>query len=259
MLKKFIINFILIINFESIELFANEEDIDKGNRLKFAKEYPDFIKSTSDNKLIWIDDYEMVYDDSIQNKTFDEMLSNPSLKDQMSIKYIKITQNPTHIPTSNEDAGRIRYEAFFKKMYGSTQNEVKKNLTKIIWLPKSSNKIIWVTKINNIDKKIQKISDELDLLPNEIKSFINNPSGTFNWRKISDTNRLSTHSFGIAIDINIKKSNYWKWDKLDNNMKYKNEIPLEIVKIFEKYGFIWGGSWYHYDTMHFEYRPELLD
>src|SRR5262245_1812136 len=27
---------------------------------------------------------------------------------------------------------------------------------------------------------------------------------------------------------------------------------------FEKYGFIWGGHWYHYDTMHFEYRPELL-
>ncbi|MFY4861157.1 M15 family metallopeptidase, partial [Aliarcobacter butzleri] len=39
---------------------------------------------------------------------------------------------------------------------------------------------------------------------------------------------------------------------------YKNKIPLEIVEIFEKYGFIWGGRWYHFDTMHFEYRPELL-
>ncbi len=33
---------------------------------------------------------------------------------------------------------------------------------------------------------------------------------------------------------------------------------MEIVKELEKYGFIWGGRWYHYDTMHFEYRPELL-
>ena len=33
---------------------------------------------------------------------------------------------------------------------------------------------------------------------------------------------------------------------------------MEIVRIFEKHGFIWGGRWYHYDTMHFEYRPELL-
>jgi hypothetical protein len=34
-------------------------------------------------------------------------------------------------------------------------------------------------------------------------------------------------------------------------------MPQEIVDIFERHGFIWGGKWYHYDTMHFEYRPEL--
>ena len=28
--------------------------------------------------------------------------------------------------------------------------------------------------------------------------------------------------------------------------------------LIERHGFIWGGNWYHYDTMHFEYRPELL-
>jgi hypothetical protein len=35
-------------------------------------------------------------------------------------------------------------------------------------------------------------------------------------------------------------------------------MPPEIVAIFERHGFIWGGKWRHYDTMHFEYRPELL-
>lgn len=39
---------------------------------------------------------------------------------------------------------------------------------------------------------------------------------------------------------------------------HRNPIPWEIVEIFEKYGFIWGGKWYHCDTMHFEYRPKLL-
>ena len=34
--------------------------------------------------------------------------------------------------------------------------------------------------------------------------------------------------------------------------------PREIVAAFEAQGFIWGGKWYHYDIMHFEYRPELL-
>jgi hypothetical protein len=39
---------------------------------------------------------------------------------------------------------------------------------------------------------------------------------------------------------------------------YRNEIPWEIVEIFERHGFVWGGKWYHYDTMHFEYRPEIV-
>jgi hypothetical protein len=33
---------------------------------------------------------------------------------------------------------------------------------------------------------------------------------------------------------------------------------MEVIKIFEEYGFIWGGNWALIDTMHFEYRPELL-
>jgi hypothetical protein len=35
-------------------------------------------------------------------------------------------------------------------------------------------------------------------------------------------------------------------------------VHPEIVKIFEKYGFIWGGKWFVFDNMHFEYRPEIL-
>jgi hypothetical protein len=33
---------------------------------------------------------------------------------------------------------------------------------------------------------------------------------------------------------------------------------MAIVRVFERHGFIWGGRWRHYDTMHFEYRPELI-
>jgi hypothetical protein len=66
----------------------------------------------------------------------------------------------------------------------------------------------------------------------------------------------------MTIDINTKYSDYWEWDCKCSNEKaevnYKNRIPQLIVDIFEKHGFIWGGKWYHYDTMHFEYRPELL-
>jgi hypothetical protein len=59
------------------------------------------------------------------------------------------------------------------------------------------------------------------------------------------------------VDIAVDFSNYWLWEK-KGAPEYKNSIPYEIVAIFEKHGFIWGGKWYHFDTMHFEYRPELL-
>ena len=90
----------------------------------------------------------------------------------------------------------------------------------------------------------------------------NNPAGTFVWRLISGTNRLSMHSYGVAIDINLNLSHYWQWDCRckDENvpLSYRNKIAAQVVEIFEKHGFIWGGKWYHYDTMHFEYRRELL-
>ena len=124
------------------------------------------------------------------------------------------------------------------------------------------NQKIKVTSINGVDKIIKKLSSELDNHP-EYKKYITNIAGTFNWRNIAGTERLSMHSFGMTIDINTKYSNYWQWDckckNEDSKLNYKNKIPEKLVAIFEKYGFIWGGNWYHYDTMHFEYRPEMLD
>ena len=68
------------------------------------------------------------------------------------------------------------------------------------------------------------------------------------------------HAYGAAIDINTEYSAYWRWSKRskDGHYVWTNQIPEEIVAIFERHGFIWGGRWYHFDTMHFEYRPELL-
>ncbi|MCK5249849.1 MAG: M15 family metallopeptidase, partial [Spirochaetaceae bacterium] len=34
--------------------------------------------------------------------------------------------------------------------------------------------------------------------------------------------------------------------------------PEAVVEAFEKNGFIWGGKWFLFDQIHFEYRPELI-
>jgi hypothetical protein len=88
------------------------------------------------------------------------------------------------------------------------------------------------------------------------KQFAFPSAGTFNCRTVKDTGASSMHAWGAAIDLNTKFADYWLWKP--KGAPYRNRIPVEIVQIFERHGFIWGGKWGHFDTMHFEYRPELL-
>ena len=67
------------------------------------------------------------------------------------------------------------------------------------------------------------------------------------------------HAWAIAIDLDTTRSHYWRNERQDEPLVWKNSYPQAIVDAFEAEGFIWGGRWYHFDTMHFEYRPELLD
>lgn len=41
-------------------------------------------------------------------------------------------------------------------------------------------------------------------------------------------------------------------------MAFDSKMPAELVQVFERYGFVWGGKWNHNDRIHFEYRPELI-
>jgi hypothetical protein len=134
------------------------------------------------------------------------------------------------------------------------------NAVDVVWLPANDGKNVKFTKINGAAAALQKISNELAQLPNRFLDYLRPIQGTYNCRLIAGANRQSPHGFGIAIDIARAHSNYWLWTKpdVDGRIPYKNEIPWEIVDIFEKHGFIWGGKWYHYDTMHFEYRPEII-
>ena len=217
---------------------------------KLQKYYPQIIDYKG-NKLFFKDGSSLIYDD-FKTKSTTELIENPDVEDQFFYDY-KLGQI--------NDAGRIRNEAFFKKIYGNSKSEVENKLVDVVWCPKLVNQKIKVTSVNGIDKIVKNLSIELDKNP-AFANYLKNIAGTFSWRNIAGTNRLSMHSFGMTIDINTKYSNYWQWDckcKNENaKLIYKNRIPLEIVKIFEKYGFIWGGNWQHYDTMHFEYRPELL-
>ncbi len=228
-----------------------------GGAERLVAAYPEQLASIEGNVIRWKDGTLMPYDDGVRNKTIDQLFNRPSLYDQMAMAY---TAGADYPRTRGQDPGRVRYQPFFLKMYGSSEKAVKARLRPVIWLPSSSKKRLMMTSINGVDKKLQAISDEIDVLPASMQKHVNENIGTFKWRFIAGTKRLSTHSFGIAIDFNTPQAQYWR--KLDPHEKgdlaHTHALPPHIIEIFEKHGFIWGGKWYHYDTMHFEYRPELL-
>jgi peptidoglycan LD-endopeptidase CwlK len=222
--------------------------------------YPDFFVAYRNNLLIWRDSSHIIFDDGL-TKTFEQRLANADPQDELYQVY-PMGPNSYAPPAPDFDPGRFRCTALFKKMYGATAAEVESHLTNIPWLPRSTRATVRITTINGVNRKLAAVSDELDQLPDEEKKYVLKTAGTFNWRPIAGTNQLSAHSFGIAIDINPDYSDYWRWEGASapgRSHPYRNRIPHRIVEIFERHGFIWGGKWSHFDTMHFEYRPELLN
>ena len=223
-----------------------------GSCRDLVRAYPDHLKGCKENRLIWKDGETMLYDDGRQNKSFDQLLNRPDLEDMFHYRYDRnFNGGLRKARQKNYDPGRIRYEPFFRKMYGNTASQVQRHLTTIDWFGQK----VRVTKINGVASQLLAVERELKRYP-ELRKYLVPIGGTFNWRHIAGTRRLSVHSFGAAIDINTKYSAYWRWSK--SGRRPLNRIPRKIVETFEKHGFIWGGKWYHYDTMHFEYRPEIL-
>ncbi len=222
----------------------------KSNNL--VSKYPS-VKTIKDNTVFFMDGTSLPYDDK-KVKTFAELLENTDIEDMFNQKYPAFA--PISDPALNDDPGRFRNDAFLKKLYGSNKSEIEKNLTTVNWLPNHGGVKLKFNKNENAAAQLQKVSDELDKLPEEYMKYLKKVDGTYFFRKIAKTERLSAHSYGIAIDLDTHYSRYWQWDKTHD---FHNEFPKEIVDIFEKHGFVWGGRWYHYDTMHFEYRPELFE
>lgn len=221
---------------------------------RLVRAYPDALATHDGKTLTWKDGTGMPVSDGRDDKSFDEKLRHPSILDQLSIPYV--AGPPAKPPGPEEDPGRFRNPAFFDKMYGDcSKGEVQKRLTKVSWLPKSGGGSVQITSVNGVADRLRAVSAELDALAPELKKFAIPSAGTFNCRTVKDTGNRSMHAWGAAIDINTKFSDYWLWSPKGS---YRNRIPIEIVQIFEKHGFIWGGKWGHFDTMHFEYRPELL-
>lgn len=181
------------------------------------------------------------YDDGKQ-KSADEKLEHPDVKDVFTPRYAR---GPiVDVTTPDEDPGRARIEALFAAAYP------KGELTRVDF----AGHIVQVH--NKVAPALARVAARLKkalAVDKSLAPYVARLGGTLAERKIAGTDRTSAHAWGIAIDLNDALSDYWRWGPR------KHKMPQAIVDAFEAEGFIWGGRWFHYDTMHFEYRPELLD
>lgn len=219
--------------------------------------YPQALVSQDGNAVHWRDGTVMTASDGASEKPFHDRIDHSSLVDQFHDPYPHgRLPGP---PAVDVDPGRYRNVAFFTKMYGDCRKgEVSARLVPVVWLPKSWGKRIQITSVSGVNEHLAAVSEEIESLPEKIRRAAYPSAGTYNCRPVADTGLPSAHGFGIAIDLNIGVSDYWYWQSHNGSINYRNRMPDEIVAIFERHGFIWGGKWYHFDTMHFEYRPELL-
>ncbi len=197
---------------------------------------------------------KLLYDDK-RVKSYDEKLNNPDIQDMM--EQIYPLNDIDDLLEANYDPGRIRTYPLLRSVYGGSRSQVQLDLINV----KMGYTSCQFNKSNKAAEALKSVMSELIPLANrrkDIYSCVFPQSGTFNYRIISGTDRLSPHSFGIAIDLASNKWDYWKWTTRANGEKRLDSYPREIVKAFEKNNFIWGGKWGHFDILHFEYRPEII-
>lgn len=158
--------------------------------------------------------------------------------------------------------------ALYDLLYdGRTRRRIESHITRFDYLGK---RVSVHTSIVAPLKRVEAGIIKLARTDKEVRDFVDSIGSIegYNWREIADRPSRSNHSWGIAVDILPvnwgKKNIYWnwisywneKWMMIDPDRRWSP--PRKVIELFESEGFIWGGKWYLWDTMHFEYRPELL-
>jgi hypothetical protein len=124
-----------------------------------------------------------------------------------------------------------------------------------------------------VSSRLEAVEAELERLRDAdpgVRGFLAGLKGLagYNWRPIDGTHSRSYHSYGIAVDLIARSYGgrhvYWRWSMEHDPDWYaipysrRWMVPASVVRAFEAQGFLWGGKWLFFDTIHFEYRPEIL-
>ena len=217
-----------------------------------VRAYPDKVDRIEDGRLWLKDGRSYPISDGVRDKSQAERVDRPDIDDMFVEPYVPgpVTSPPTGEP------GRARHEWLFTALYGDCMKR-QVRLARVDWMPRRRGGFVMFAEANGAAAALRRVVADLEKLPPSMTRYLVPVGGTYNCRKIQGTNRRSMHAYGAAIDINVAYADYWLWAG-GEDAPWRNRIPHEIVEAFERHGFVWGGKWVHFDTMHFEYRPELV-
>jgi hypothetical protein len=233
---------------------ATETKVTMSERIEMMRDaYPDVIYSVTNNTLRLMNNSVAIIDDG-RDKSHLLKRQEADLEDQLSQIYPLGRCFKGRI--RDVDPGTMRNENFFRLAYGSNLHRVKSASEPVDWF---GTEILFSSQ-NGAAEALRRVIADLKLLPLALPDTLKLSPRSLQWSYIADTDQLDVHSFGIAIDLNQDARSSWQRSgaKIGQLRQYNNAIPPEVIGIFEKHGFIWGGKWYRFETNHFEYRPELI-
>lgn len=188
-----------------------------------------------------------------------------AVKEADETKFVTVTNTvkETNVPTVSKLKKNVwplqseMRKKFGVPDYGGTfkKHMIQVNLPYTMWMDDMKITKTWMNRIcaDSLVRVLTYVWDENGRDYDKIKAQqLHIFSGTWNIRNMRGGSSLSTHAYGLAIDIAApynalgKKPGYNKYSFTENSL---------IVKAFREEGWVWGGLWSRADGMHFS-RPE---
>jgi len=156
---------------------------------------------------------------------------------------------------------------FLDAAIGDTEHEVRASSE---WVSFLGHRVFVQTLCAEPLRRVEDRIGEHALESDEVRDFLSQIRVIYSMKRrvVKGSGNRSYHAYGLAIDIIPAsyggKHVYWLWsskivrDWGDIPLSKRWHPPEQVIEAFEENGFIWGGKWYRFDTVHFEYRPEIL-
>ena len=112
---------------------------------------------------------------------------------------------------------------------------------------------IAVTMLQPALDSLQRVLTNIQTVDPDLYARINTAGALCVRRIRGSTNSVSTHAFGLAVDLNIDGS-------LDTLGDGRTQLGLTIMSdFFNSEGWIWGAAFGREDSMHFEVSREKIE